>query len=70
MRVNSLNIIIMVLTLISSGVFMYLYHKEGESDIQLYWPCVILPINIILSYLAIRKIGEDEALVRSLDRLR
>lgn len=32
---------------------------------------ILLPIfNVILTYLAIRKIGADEALIRSLDRIR
>ena len=35
-----------------------------------YFEIIDSVINIILTYLAIRAIGRDEALVRSLDRLR
>jgi len=70
MRLCSFNIILNVLTLLLVVLDIYLAHNKGESDIQLFWPVVIMPINVILLYLAIRAIGKDEALVRSLDRLR
>lgn len=41
---------------------------EGSS--HLYFPVVVPFINIILTYLAIRGIGKDEAMVRAADRLR
>ena len=44
--------------------------KIGEGDFVYKLPIVFPVINIILTYLAIRAIGRDEALVRSLDRLR
>lgn len=34
------------------------------------WPIILPFISIVLTYLAIRAIGKDEALVRSLNRLR
>ena len=34
------------------------------------WPIILPLISAILTYLALRAIGKDEALVRSLDRLR
>lgn len=42
----------------------------GETEISLSLIASFPLVNIILSYLAIRAIGKDEALVRSLDRLR
>lgn len=70
MRLCSLNIVINALTMVASGLFLYLAHAAGADDLKFYWPTVIMPINIILLYLAVRAIGKDEALVRSLDRLR
>lgn len=40
------------------------------TDFHYHWTFIIPFISIILTYLAIRAIGKDEALVRSLDRLR
>ncbi len=70
MRLCSFDIILNVLTLLLTALDVYLAHNTGNADIKLYWPVVIMPINVILLYLAIRAIGKDEALVRSLDRLR
>lgn len=69
MRLCSFNIVLSVLTLILSAIYMYIAYDNG-SKIIMHWPCVIMPVNIILLYLAARAIGKDEALVRSLDRLR
>ena len=45
--------------------------SRGEHGVSARWSGVIMPvIAIILIVLAIRKIGADEALVRSLNRLR
>lgn len=70
MRFNSFNIIVMVLTALLCVFYLYIQRKATGAEISLLLPTVILPINIILSYLAIRAIGKDEVLVRSLDRLR
>ncbi len=69
MRINSFNIVLTLLTMILCGLYIYMAHTEGSS-VKFEWPVVIMPINIILTYLAIRAIGKDEALVRSLDHLR
>ena len=61
--------VVTALTIILSGLYFYLAYSDG-SHIKMQWPCVIMPINIIWLYLAARAIGKDEALVRSLDRLR
>lgn len=69
MRLCSFNIVLTALTIILGCLWFYLAYSDG-SHIDMQWPCVIMPINIILLYLAARAIGKDEALVRSLDRLR
>ncbi len=43
---------------------------EEALPTHILMPFALPFINIILTYLAIRAIGKDEALVRSLDRLR
>ena len=74
MRLNSFNIILMVFQIISMlGYFFYNKSNGIVENIipsQILMPFALPFINIILTYLAIRAIGKDEALVRSLDRLR
>ena len=74
MRLNSFNIILMVFQIISMlGYFFYNKSNGIVEDIipsHILMPFALPFINIILTYLAIRAIGKDEALVRSLDRLR
>lgn len=51
----------------------YVWKIAGQSDIFHFSPRIALGfplISLILNYLAIRNIGADEALVRSLERLR
>lgn len=52
--------------------YFFLMPNQGviEGIYQPSWTIVIPIINVILTYLAIRAIGADEALIRSLDRLR
>ena len=70
-RFNVLNIILNVALYIFYFFFAWLCkEKIGEGDFVYKLPIVFPVINIILTYLAIRAIGRDEALVRSLDRLR
>lgn len=48
----------------------YIYNLKGDANVG-YNIAILFPfINIVLTYLAIRSIGKDEALIRSLDRLR
>lgn len=52
------------------GAFIYIFGQELEASFQLT-PWAAFPlVACILSYLAFRAILKDEALVRSLDRLR
>lgn len=56
------------------GMFYFVRYIVSEQNPGLtfhyHWTFIIPFISIILTYLAIRAIGKDEALVRSLDRLR
>ena len=57
-----------------SGMIFYLGKsgaKElGASELSFNWPLVLPLIAIVFTYLALRGIGKDEALVRSLNRIR
>ncbi len=57
-----------------SGLIFYMAKataKElGAADVSFNWPLVLPLIALILTIMAIKAIGKDEALVRSLDRLR
>ncbi len=52
--------------------YFFLMPNQGiiSGVFQPSWTILIPILNVILTYLAIRKIGADEALIRSLDRLR
>jgi hypothetical protein len=74
MRLNSFNIVLMLFQIISMIAYFF-YFKSNAVAEEVLPSHILLPfalpiINIILTYLAIRAIGKDEALVRSLDRLR
>lgn len=70
MRFCSFNIILNILTILLVILHIYLAKENSDAELKLFLPTVIMPINIILLYLSVRAIGKDEALVRSLDRLR
>ncbi len=49
----------------------YVILQQNAMDSTTFsWPIILPLISAILTYLALRAIGKDEALVRSLDRLR
>ncbi|NQU88019.1 MAG: DUF4293 domain-containing protein [Mariniphaga sp.] len=53
------------------GIFYYFTYASFENETIAFKISVAFPlVAIILDYLAIRSIGKDEALVRSLDRIR
>lgn len=61
----------MLLMLGLFGLFFYFTYASFEEVKVAFKVAVALPIaSIILDWLAIRAIGKDEALVRSLDRIR
>lgn len=54
-----------------AGFYIYMRNPEAEFVFQNIGIGIVTPfIAIILTYLAIRKIGADEALIRSLNRIR
>ena len=49
----------------------YVILQQNAMDSTTFsWPIILPLISAILTYLALRAIGKDEALIRSLDRLR
>ena len=72
MRFNMFNILLNVAIYIFYFFFAWLCKEKlgGEGEFVYKLPLVFPIINIVLTYLAIRAIGRDEALVRSLDRIR
>jgi hypothetical protein len=70
-RLTVMNIILMVGFYLFFLFLIFMRNPEADTTFEKIGVGIIMPaIAIILSYLAIRKIGEDEVLVRSLDRLR
>jgi hypothetical protein len=70
-RLASMNIFIILGYYALCGFFIYQRNPEFNSVFQNIGIGIITPfIAIILTYLAIRKIGADEALIRSLNRIR
>ncbi|MBP9969941.1 MAG: DUF4293 domain-containing protein [Paludibacteraceae bacterium] len=70
-----LNVIAMILMIFLYGIIYFyidfattIISKNSIIDYKL--PIIIPVINLILCYLAIRAIGKDEALIRSLSRIR
>lgn len=70
-RISIFNIVIMVGFYLYFGFLIYRINPEAGLQFQKIGVGIIMPIiAIILTYLAIRRIGADEILVRSLNRLR
>ncbi len=44
--------------------------KELQAELSFNWPLILPLISLILIFLAMRSIGKDEALIRSLNRIR
>lgn len=71
MRMASFNIILMLGLLFVGWYFVHQSIKLLGSGTYAYQLPVVFPfIAAVLNYLAIRAIGRDEALVRSVDRIR
>ena len=71
MRLISFEMILTVLMYLADIVVLVVVHRTApEAEIHITWMCTIPPTNLILSYLAIRRIAMDEALVQAADRLR
>jgi dolichyl-phosphate-mannose--protein O-mannosyl transferase len=64
-------IITLVMLLAIAGIFVYYtYFSFSGSKVSFKIGAVLPVIAIILDYLAIRAINKDEALIRSIDRIR
>jgi hypothetical protein len=50
--------------------FFFTYYSFSEAQISFKISILFPIVAIILDYLAIRGIGKDEALIRSIDRIR
>lgn len=69
-RLTIINIFMMF-----GSIFLLWYNisKQSElagADVRYLMPMIVPIICIVLSYLAIRAIGKDEALIKSMDRIR
>ncbi len=69
-RLNVFNAILMIGYYILLSMYIYIAGKDGNLDFHLRMPVAFPLVSAILTYLAIRAIGKDEALVRSFDRIR
>ena len=70
-RLAAINIFMMLGYYGLIAFYIYMRNPEVDSVFQNIGVGIIMPfIAIILTYLAIRKIGADEALIRSLNRIR
>ena len=71
MRLSSFN---MVLLIGYYAIFFFtryvILEQNAMESTTFSWPIVLPLVSAILTYLALRAIAKDEALVRSLDRLR
>lgn len=69
-RLVAFNIVLMIGYYALFGVYLYVAKTSAKLDFFLHLPVLFPLITAILSYLALRAIGRDEALVRSLNHLR
>ena len=72
-RILQMRILVFVILLLLGlfGMFYFFtYYSFDGADISFKVSVVFPLVAIILDYLAIRNIGKDEALVRSIDRIR
>jgi len=69
-QMRLLGFTILLLVGLTGLMFFFLYTSFDDIKVAFKIPIAFPLIAIILDYLAIRAIGKDEALVRSLDRIR
>lgn len=70
-RLSIMNIVVMLGFYLFFLFLIFMRNPEAETTFEKIGIGLIMPaIGIIFTWLAIRKIGEDETLVRSLNRLR
>ena len=70
-RLAAMNIFIILGYYALIGFYIYQRNPEFNSVFESIGIGIVMPfVAIVLTYLAIRKIGADEALIRSLNRIR
>lgn len=70
-RLSVFNIVVMLGFYLYAGFLIYRMNPESGLQFQKLGIGIVMPlIAVILTWLAIRRIGSDEVLVRSLNRLR
>lgn len=69
-RLSVINIILMLGFYALLFIYIWLAKQQFAADWYLRIVCAFPLVNIILTFLAIRAIGKDEALIKSLNRLR
>ncbi len=72
MRINVISMILSIMLYPILFFYIYLVKHIINTDVVINYqlPIIIPIVNVILTYLAIRAIAKDEALVRSLSRIR
>jgi len=70
MRLNSFNIILMLGYLGLNYYYIHNFSKQLDGVVSYQITAIFPFIAAIFTYLAIRAIGKDEALIRSMDRIR
>ena len=72
-RIRQMRLLVFTIILLLGlfGMFYFFtYYSFSGAEISFKLPVVFPLVAIILDYLAIRNIGKDEALIRSIDRIR
>lgn len=70
LQIRLLGFTIILLLGLVGVMFYFLYAAYDNAEVVFKIPMVFPVIAVILDYLAIRAIGKDEALIRSLNRIR
>ena len=72
-RIRQIRLLVFTIILLLGlfGMFYFFtYYSFSGAEVSFKLPVVFPLVAIILDYLAIRNIGKDEALIRSIDRIR
>lgn len=71
LRLSNIGSLLIFVFYLAFAYYAYDFRGDSEEMKMVFKPALILPvISLLLYYSAIRKIKADEALIRSLDRLR
>lgn len=70
MRLNFINMILLLGYMGLNYYYIQNFSKQLDGIVSYHITAIFPIISVILTYLAIRAIGKDEALIRSMDRIR